>query len=337
MLKIEENYNLEAHNTLKLKAQAQYFAIVTNKEELMEAIKFAKEKNIKVTVLGGGSNVVCQAQIEGLVIKNEIRGKRIVSETEDETIISAYSGEIWTRLVAFSAEHNLYGLENLYLIYGTVGAAPVQNIGAYGVELKDTFLKLRAFDLTSGKERIFSKEECQFAYRDSIFKREYKGRYFIYEVFFTLSKRKKLKLDYGSINKTLLERGINEPQLKDVIETIASIREQKLPSPYRLPNAGSFFKNPEVSVETYQTLKEKFPDMPCYQCDLGYKIAAGWLIDQAGFRGKDFAGVRMYEKQALVLINEGGDVDKIFQLSRLVQEKVKAMFGLDLELEVNII
>lgn len=337
MLKIEKNYNLQELNTLRVKSVAKYFAPISSRDEILEAISFAKDNNLKIIILGGGSNVLLSAKIDALVLKNELKGIKIEKETKNQAIVSAYSGENWSSFVSFAVNNKLYGIENLFLIFGTVGAAPVQNIGAYGVELKDVFVSLKAINLKTGKEREFSKEDCRFGYRESIFKKSLKGKYFIYQVKLRLSKKKSLKLDYGSIRADLESQGIKHPELSDVIATIASIRNSKLPSPYTLPNAGSFFKNPEISSTRFKVLQKKYPDMPFYVLSNGYKIPAGWLIENVGLKGKQFGPVAMYERQALILVNQGGSTKQVLSLVDKVKSKVKAKFGLDLEMEVNVI
>ncbi len=335
---IKKNHPLAQYSTLRVGGRAEYFVVVSNREELMEAISFAKSKKLPITVLGGGSNLLISGPVQGLVIKNEIKGIRIMEKNKDRALVEGLSGESWSKFVSFTVENKLYGLENLFLIYGTVGAAPVQNIGAYGVELKDTFYHLKAINLKTGIERIFSAADCRFGYRDSVFKNRLKGKYFIYSIVVSLSRKPELKLDYGSIRETLTAKGIKKPSLRDVIKTIEEIRNSKLPNPYLLPNAGSFFKNPEVSVATFKVLKKKYPDMPSFPgSGRKIKIPAGWLIEAAGFKGKKFGRVRMYEKQALILVNNGGTAKQVLELVAKVQASVKKKFGLDLSPEVNII
>ncbi len=338
MLNIEKNKNLKDFTTLKVGGRAEYFVIVNNREELLEAISFARSQKLPITVLGGGSNLLISGPVPGLVIKNEIKGMRIMEKNKDKALVEGLSGESWTKFVNFTVENKLYGLENLFLIYGTVGAAPVQNIGAYGVELKDSFHHLKAIHLKTGVERIFSARDCRFGYRDSVFKNRLKGKYFIYSVVVNLSRKPELKLDYGSIRETLLTKGIKKPALREVIKTIEEIRNSKLPNPYLLPNAGSFFKNPEVSAATFKVLQKKYPAIPSFPgSGRKIKIPAGWLIEQAGFKGKKFGRVSMYEKQALILVNKGGSAKQILELVAKVKAGVKKKFGLDLSEEVNII
>lgn len=337
MIKIEKNYNLKKLNTLAIDSVAKYFSVIKSKEDLLSAISYAKENKLKIVILGGGSNVLLLAKIDALVLKNEIKGMSVIKETKTKAIISAYSGDTWSSFVSYAVTNKLYGIENLFLIYGTVGAAPVQNIGAYGVELKDVFLSLKAINLKTGKEKEFSREECQFGYRDSVFKKSLKDKYFIYQVSLNLSKKKSFKLDYGSIKTDLKAKGIKSPELKDVVFTIAEIRNSKLPNPYIIPNAGSFFKNPEISGAKFKALQKKYPDMPFYPLVAKYKIPAGWLIESVGLKGKEFGPVSMYERQALILVNKGGSAKQVLALVTKVKREVKKKFGLDLELEVNVV
>jgi len=337
MLNIEKNHKLAKYTTLKAGDTAQYFTVVKTKDELIEAIAFSRFHKIPVVVLGGGSNILFSGKIKGLVIKNEIKGIEIVKETKTRAYLRAYSGESWSSFVSYAVSHKLYGLENLFLIYGTVGAAPVQNIGAYGVELKDVFYSLRAIDLKTGKEKVFKTDDCHFAYRSSIFKGLLKNKYFIYQVTVVLSKVAKLKLDYGSIKDNLEKKGIKKPGLKEVIKVISEIRNSKLPNPYVLSNAGSFFKNPEISKTVFEKIQKKYPEIPFFLSQKKIKIPAAWLIEHAGFKGKKFGPVRMYEKQALILVSEGGSAKQILKLVNLVKKGVKTKFGLDLKEEVNVI
>jgi len=337
ILIIEKNKPLAAFTTLKAGGRAQYFVVVKNKSEFLAALDFAQENKLAITILGGGSNVLISGPVKGLVIKNEIKGMKIVEKNQKRVLVESNSGENWSKFVSFTVDNGLYGLENLFLIYGTVGAAPVQNIGAYGVELKDVFHHLKAINLKTKEERIFSLKDCKFAYRDSIFKKSLRGKYFIYSITVSLSRKADFKLDYGSIRENLIAKGINKPSLRDVIKVIEEIRNSKLPNPNVLPNAGSFFKNPEISQAAFKRLQKKYPSIPSFPAGKKVKVPAGWLIEQAGFKGKRFGRVRMYEKQALILVNQGGGAKQILALVSLVKKTVKKKFGLDLQAEVNII
>lgn len=335
MLEIQKNVKLAPFTTLKIGQTAEFFAVIKSKDELLEAISWASKHQQTIFILGGGSNLLITSKIKGLVIKNEILGSQITAETEDSAWLTGNSGEGWSAFVHQAVTHKLYGLENLYLIYGTVGAAPVQNIGAYGVELKDVFDSLLAIDLHTGQEKIFKTKDCQFGYRDSIFKHKLRGRYFIYQVTVKLSKTANLKIDYADIK---LELGRQKPDLKKVIAAIFKIRNAKLPNPVVLANAGSFFKNPEISVTQFKKLQKKYPDIKSFLSGKKIKIPAAWLIERAGFKGKKFGPVSMYEKQALILVNHGGaNAKQILALVKKVKDKVKKDFNIDLQEEVNII
>ena len=339
MLNIEKNKDLTPYMTMKIGAPAEFFAVIKSREDLEEAIAWAKRNKKEIWVLGGGSNVLISKKVKGLVLKNEIRGMEIKKDSAVSAIVEAKSGESWTRFVNFTVENNLSGLENLFLIYGTVGAAPVQNIGAYGVELKDVFFSLTAIDLKTGKEKIFKSADCRFGYRDSVFKNKLKGRYFIYSVAVKLNKKPSLKLDYGSLREKLSEQGIDKPSSRDVIAIITEIRNSKLPNPGVLPNAGSFFKNVKTSAAVYKKLLKEYPTMPSFPVSAArVKIPAGWLIEAAGFKGKRFRSVGMYEKQALIFVNYGGaTAGQALALVKKIKTAVKKKFGLALEEEVNII
>ena len=335
MLEIKRNIKLAPYTTLNIGAAAEFFAIIKSRDDLEEAIMWANKNKQPITILGGGSNLLITSKIKGLVIKNEIVGTQITAETKDESWLTGNSGEVWSKFVSCAVKNELYGLENLYLIYGTVGAAPVQNIGAYGVELKDIFDSLVAIDLKTGKEKIFKLADCQFAYRDSIFKKKLKGKYFIYQVTVKLSKKPKFKIDYADIK---IELGKKKLNLENVIVAIFKIRNAKLPNPVSLANAGSFFKNPEISVSQFKKLQLKYPDIKSFVSGKKIKVPAGWLIEQAGFKGKKFGPVSMYEKQALILVNHGGaTASQILKHIDRVQVAVLKQFGIKLEPEVNII
>ena len=335
MLKIQKNIKLAPYTTLKVGAAAEFFAVIKSKDDLLEAINWARQNKKPITILGGGSNTLISGKVSGLVLKNEIVGTQITAETKDAAWLTGNSGEVWSKFVNYAVKNNLHGLENLYLIYGTVGAAPVQNIGAYGVELKDVFESLLAFDLKTGKEKIFKLSDCKFGYRDSAFKKKLKGKYFIYQVTVKLSKKPKFKIDYADIKAELKNK---KPDLKNVIAAILKIRNSKLPNPVSLPNAGSFFKNPEISSTQFKKLQQQFPDIKSFPAGKKVKIPAGWLIEQAGFKGKKFGSVSMYEKQALILVNHGGATStQILKHIDRVQAGVLKQFGIKLEPEVNII
>lgn len=339
MLEIERNKDLSKYNTLKMESVASYFAIIKNEFDLHDAYVYAKENDKKIFVLGGGSNVLLSPKIDCLVLKNELKGIEEVDEDENFVYLQAFSGEWWTKMVDVAIESNWAGIENLYYVPGTVGAAPVQNIGAYGVELKDTFYSLEAFNLLSGEIEKFDKEACQFAYRDSVFKRK-AGQFFITKLVLRLNKVIKLSLDYGDIRKELREANILEPSIKDVALVIRKIRDSKLPNPAVLANAGSFFKNPIIEIDLLTRLKKQYPDIKYFDnLENGLaKVPAGWLIEKAGFKGKRYANVGIHQQQALILVNYGkASYQDVINLINLIQGKVKEIFSIDLELEVNII
>lgn len=338
MFTIQKNFNLEKLNTLQLSASAEFFAVVSDKEELLAAIKFAREKKLAIFVLGGGSNTLISKKIKGLVLKNEIKGVGVLAEDKDSVVFSGCSGENWTHFVHLAVQAGWYGLENLYLVPGTVGAAPVQNIGAYGMEIKDVFDHLVAINLKTGREKVFKARDCHFAYRQSIFKGKLKGQYFIYSVAVKLDKKAELKLDYGDIRSKLAEHGIKKPNLQQLIDVIQEIRNSKLPSPAVLANAGSFFKNPELSKTDFKRLVKIFPDIKSFPAGKKVKIPAGWLVEKAGFKGFRRGRVGVYEKQALILVNYGGaSARELLGLVKEIKKTVKKKFNIDLEEEVNII
>ena len=336
---IKNNVKLSDYSTFKIGALARFFVIVTSEKELDMALKWARKKRKKVFILGGGSNTLfSDRNFSGLIIKNEIKGIKIVGENENDVIIKSYSGEIWSKLVNFTIERNLYGLENTFYIPGTVGAAPIQNIGAYGMEIKDSFYNLAAIEIKTGEVKYFNLKDCDFSYRHSIFKGKLKGQYFILWVEFKLSKTKKINLSYPVIKNILIEKGIKDPSLKQISEIIFKIREEKLPNPAVLANAGSFFKNPVITNDVFESLKEKFPDIKYFNEEHGVKIPAAWLIEQCGLKGKRLGPVGVYDKQALIIVNYGGAKQKdVLSLVKIIKNEVKNKFNINLETEVNIL
>lgn len=335
-MQVIENQQLIDLNTFGLPATADFFCEINHPRDLQSALKL---KHRPIFILGGGSNLLLTKNIAGLVLKNNLRGIEIKRRTAKKTWVRAAGGENWHQFVLWTLENNLSGLENLSLIPGTVGASPIQNIGAYGAELKDVFLKLEAIDLATGKARFFSKKDCQFGYRDSIFKRENKGRFFITAVWFSLPIEPKLNLNYGAINETLAAWGIQKPTARDVSEAVISIRQSKLPDPAVIGNSGSFFKNPEIDRAFFEKLVEKWPKMPHFTIDpTREKIPAGWLIEQCGWKGKRLGNAGCFEKQALVLVNHGGATGaEVWQLAQNIIASVESVFGIKLEAEVNVV
>ena len=336
-MEVYKNFSLKSYNTFGINALARFFVAPATIEEMIELLKLSKFKEEKKLILGSGSNVLFINDFDGLVIHIQMKGISIVSEFENEIIVKASGGEIWDEFVEWTVLHGLCGIENLSLIPGTVGACPIQNIGAYGVEVGECIEKVEAIDLYSLKEKVFSKEECQFAYRNSVFKNQLKNQIIITSVYFKLSKIQSLKTHYGAVEEELNKTG--ESGLTAIRKAIINIRESKLPNPSILPNAGSFFKNPVVSENQASILKNKFPEMSSYKAENNkVKLAAGWLIDYLGWKGKSFGGVAVHDKQALVLVNKNhADGKEIVLLGNKIKADVYNNFGVELEFEVNII
>ena len=336
MIKILENQDLKSRNTLAIAARAEYFCSVYSVEELQEAAAHARKQQLDITVLGGGSNVVFARDISGLVIHIAIPGVRLLSEEGPEQIIDVGAGENWHQLVEYSLKQGWYGLENLALIPGQVGAAPIQNIGAYGVELKDVFSSLEAVDLHTGEVLTMSAGDCEFGYRDSVFKRQHRDQFAITSLELKLSKNADLTLNYPEL-KSAVESFEGELTPVKVAETVCRIRSNKLPDPLTLPNAGSFFKNPVVSADNAAQLRQQFPGIISYiQADGSEKLAAGWLIDQCGWKGKRQGKVGVHEKQALVLVNYGASGNELLALADNIAESVKSRYGVLLEIEPRV-
>lgn len=336
---ILEYLSLKQHNTFGIDVCSHFFCRVNSKDFFLQIIKDELPYYDKYLIIGGGSNILLCDNFDGLVIKNEIVGIEIIKEDENQVWIKALSGTIWHEFVLFCVNNNYGGIENLSLIPGTVGAAPMQNIGAYGVEIKDTFVELEAINMETAATKIFTKEDCAFGYRESIFKKEEKGNYFIYSVTFKLSKNPIVNVSYGDIQQVLEVKNIETPTIKDVSNAIIEIRESKLPNPKELGNAGSFFKNPEVEKTIAEKIQLEFPTMPKYDLPNGnVKIPAGWLIEQCGWKGKRVGNSGNHAKQALVIVNYGNATgNEIWQHALNVQKSVEEKFGILLEAEVNII
>lgn len=335
-MNIQENVPLKDHTTFRLGGPAQYFIQCVDEREVEEAVKFAKEKNLPIFILGGGSNTVfTDSGFKGVVIHISIRGMQIIQGIDDEAIVLVQAGEDWDEFVQFTLKENLHGLENLSYIPGTVGGAPVQNIGAYGVEVGTYVEEVKVFDVKEGKKKILKNSDCEFAYRTSVFKKE-KDRYIILSVTFRLKKIFDPMLTYKDVVKELDGKEVTPEFLRN---TIIAIRQRKLPDPKVLPTAGSFFKNPEVSKEKGNELREKFPEIVLYPYGEGYKVSAGYLIDKvAGMKGKKIGGIAVYEKHALVLVNGGnGTYEELEQMVSEIQGSVKEKAGIELEPEVNIV
>jgi UDP-N-acetylmuramate dehydrogenase len=335
---IQENINLKKFNTFHVSAYARYFADIKNSSDLLKALSFSKEQKLPFMIIGQGSNLLFKEDYAGLIIELNIKGIELVAEDDDYYFVKACCGENWHEFVQHCLQSGYYGLENLSLIPGTVGAAPVQNIGAYGVELADYLLELEALEIESGKTRRFTKEECQLSYRQSIFKTDLKDRYVITSVTFKLLKQAQTNLSYPALRDALKDVSDENitPQL--VSDTVCKIRQSKLPDPGQLGNAGSFFWNPIVSVEELETLKSAFPEIVAYPYESQYKLAAAWLIDQAGWKGYREGDVGVHKEHALVLVNYGeASGADLYKLSVRIQQSVKQMFGIELQPEVRII
>lgn len=335
-MNIQENISLKPYNTFGIDKKARFFVVVKSSSELIEALKWGNEQNLIIQILGGGSNILLTQDLDALVIKIEIKGISPDWETNEHVWVEVGAGELWHDLVLFAIENNWAGIENLSLIPGTVGASPMQNIGAYGVEIKDVFHSLKALNRLTFEIEEFESPQCRFGYRESVFKNELKGLYIILCVTFKLDKIPNLKLEYGAIKETLAKHSIEIPTIKSVSDAVIEIRQSKLPDPKQIGNAGSFFKNPTISIEQYESLKSENSDIPGYPNEEGIKVPAAWLIEQCGWKGKRFGEVGVHEKQPLVLVNYGnGDGAAIRDLSIKIQVSVFEKFGINLHPEVN--
>ena len=335
-MKIKKNHPLKTFNTFGINAKAKRFARIQSTEKLSSFLKTNKEP---LFILGGGSNILLTKDVEALVLKNEIRGIEIIKSFKNTVHVAVGGGENWHQFVLWAIRKKLGGIENLSLIPGTVGASPIQNIGAYGVELKDVFVKLEAIDIASGKKKVFYKKDCHFGYRDSIFKRTLKGKLLISKVVFRLSKKPVINTSYGAIQAVLKERNIKKPTIKNVSDAVIHIRSSKLPDPAVLGNAGSFFKNPEISDRAFQKLQKQFPNIVFYNLPNGkVKIPAGWLIEYCGWKGKKIGRTGSHAEQALVIVNYGGATgEEIKAHAERVIASINNTFGIKLIAEVNVV
>ena len=338
-MNIQKKYPLKNLNTFGIEVKAQLFVEVKGEEQLQSILADKNFKGIPKFILGGGSNILFTRDFPGLVIKNSIPGIEIIREEENSVLIKAGAGEIWHELVLFCVERNLGGIENLSLIPGTVGAAPMQNIGAYGQEIKNVFEGLEGIFIDSGEKKIFTKDDCNFGYRNSIFKQELKNKFVIASVVLRLSRNPVLKLDYGTVEEELDKLSLDKITVKNVSDVICKIRQSKLPDPRQIGNAGSFFKNPEISEETFLSLKKEFSGIIGFPLgNRKVKLAAGWLIEQCGWKGKRVGNTGSHSKQALVLVNYGNvKGSEVLQLAQKIKESVKNKFGIELEEEINIV
>jgi len=328
--------DLEQLNTFGVKVTAECMIPISSEEGLQEVLKNTEGP---FRILGGGSNILFTQDVNGVLLKNEIKGMEVVERNGHWAIVKVGGGERWHDFVCWCLDQNLGGIENLSLIPGTVGAAPIQNIGAYGIELKDVFYKLSAIRLSDGRIRSFSPADCTFDYRDSIFKKDFKGQYFITRVYIKLtSKDHQIRTRYGAIQDKLLEWEIQKPSIQDVSQAVIHIRKQKLPDPEKLGNAGSFFKNPIIPTRHFEQLKKRFPDIVHYPAGEGQiKVPAGWLVERCDWKGKRVGAVGCYEKQALVIVNyDNATGPEIWLHAQKVMKSVFETFGVMLQPEVNV-
>ncbi|CAI8869335.1 MULTISPECIES: UDP-N-acetylmuramate dehydrogenase [Pseudomonas] len=333
----QQHVSLKPYNTFGIDVKARYFTEVHSDDEVRQALARASEQGVPVLVVGGGSNLLLTGDIQALVMRMASRGLRILSDDGERVVVEAEAGEPWHPFVQWSLAQGLAGLENLSLIPGTVGAAPMQNIGAYGVEIKDVFAGLTALDRETGELRDFSLEECAFAYRDSLFKR-HPGRWLILRVRFALSRVMHAHLEYGPVRQRLSEQGVSQPTAQNVSDAICSIRREKLPDPLELGNAGSFFKNPVVAAVLAEKIRLQYPGLVAYpQADGQFKLAAGWLIEQAGWKGHREGDAGVHRLQSLVLVNYGqASGVQLHQLAQKIQADILERFGVELEMEPNL-
>lgn len=339
---IQKNISLKPYNTFGIDVKAELFSNFNDSSSLKQLLKFESIKKSPKLVIGGGSNLLLTKDFKGIVLKNEIEGIEITKQDKDHVFIKAGAGIVWHDLVMFAIDNNFGGIENLSLIPGSVGAAPMQNIGAYGVEVKDVFFELEAVNVNTLEEVRFTKKRCQFGYRESIFKRQFKNQFIITSVTLKLNKNPKINTSYGAIQQELDANNITNPTIKDVSNAVIKIRQSKLPDPKKIGNSGSFFKNPIIDAKQFEILKKDYPNVAHYPISKNQiKLAAGWLIDNAGWKGKTFEGKTgkygVHKNQALVLVNYGGAQGQdILELSNQIINDIKSKYDVDLEREVNI-
>ena len=342
-MNIQKNISLKNFNTFGIDVSAEYFSTFNNKGEIAEFFESEKFKiqnsKFNITLLGGGSNILFTKNVPGIVLKNEISGIEKVNEDDDHIYIKAGAGVNWNRFVLYCLENNYAGVENLALIPGNVGASPMQNIGAYGVEIKDVFHSLDAFDIIEKRIVSFNKKDCAFGYRESIFKNKFKGRFVILSVTYRLNKKPSFQISYGVVKQELEVMNIQVLSIQSIAKAVTHIRKSKLPDPEVIGNAGSFFKNPEVENLFFKKLESEFQGVIGHELDNGnVKLAAGWLIEQCGWKGYRKGDAGCHAKQALVLVNYGNaDGKEIFELSSEIMQSVYEKFGVELEREVNIL
>ncbi|MBL0047938.1 MAG: UDP-N-acetylmuramate dehydrogenase [Bacteroidetes bacterium] len=334
-----ENQSLKKYNTFGIEATARYFLELNTKEEISEFIHTPKFKNTSQLILGGGSNLLFTKNFDGIVLKNNLKGIELIEETPEYIFVKSAAGELWHNFVSFCIQHNYAGIENLSLIPGCVGASPMQNIGAYGVEIKDVFHSLEAIQLSDASIHNFSKNECEFGYRESVFKRKLKNQFMISSVTFRLNKIPKFNTSYGAIETEMEQMHVKEVTIAAISAAVCNIRRSKLPNPSEIGNAGSFFKNPVVPTVQFENIKQAFPNIVGYRnSDTETKLAAGWLIEQCGWKGFRKGDAGVHKNQALVLVNyKDATGAQILDLSQEIMDSVQTKFGVALEREVNII
>ncbi|MBD2752090.1 UDP-N-acetylmuramate dehydrogenase [Spirosoma validum] len=341
MLNIQSYVSLKPYNTFRIGATTRYWVDINHEEDLQTLLQLTEFADSPKLILGGGSNILLCQNFDGLVIKMNIQGIEMLREDDSHIYLKAGAGVNWHELVQFCVQQGYAGMENLSLIPGTVGAAPMQNIGAYGVELEQVFESLTAMHIVTGEKQTFNHSDCAFGYRESIFKRELKGQYIITSVTFQLDKHPTFHTRYGAIQETLSEMGITDSNLsiKSISEAVIRIRRSKLPDPAQIGNAGSFFKNPEISKDQFEAIQNQYPTLPGYPIgDNIVKVPAGWLIEQAGWKGYRSGDAGVHAKQALVLVNYGNATgNEIIDLAKQIQESVLAKFGISISPEVNVI
>lgn len=350
-MKVKLNYDLTNLNTFGIKAYAKFFVVVENEQDLKELFSLPEFKNNRKLFLGGGSNVLFTKDFDGIVILNKLKGLNIVAENKESVTIKSMSGEVWHDLVIFAVDRELWGIENLSLIPGTVGAAPMQNIGAYGAELKNVLESVETYEIATGTKKIFSKKECELGYRDSVFKNRLKDKYFISAITLKLSKIEKKNITYQILIDHLKENKIEVKNSKDISDVVAYIRRSKLPDPKIIGNVGSFFKNTFVDQRKFKELLKKYPDMPSFDEGGVKKIPSAWLIEQCGptsprhggasgtsWKGHRVGNVGVHHRQALVLVNHGGGTgEEIRKLAEDIMDSVFKKFGIKISPEVNLI
>ena len=338
MLQVEQNKSLKNYNTFGLEVKADFFISIHSVDELIDVLKDDRFLNMPKMFLGGGSNVLLTKDFHGLIIHNSLRGIDVIKRETDFVFVKAASGEVWHDFVLNCIDNGFGGVENMSLIPGSVGAGPMQNIGAYGVEMKDVFYELEALNLSTLQLEKFSNADCKFGYRESVFKNEKKNKYFIASVTFRLNLHSIVNTTYGAIQQQLQIMKVEYPTIKNVSDAVIAIRSSKLPNPAVLGNSGSFFKNPEVSENEYERLKNEFTNVVAYPTNNGYKLAAGWLIEQCGWKGKIVGNCGSHKDQALVLVNYGNaSGDEIYQLALSIQQSVLDKFHIKIIPEVNVI